>query len=677
MADEKVAVLIIDGLGYDTDIEHSILREAIGDLPDEIVNILDGTGADVLSDAGLDNSNRELIRFALLTPTMTSTLARTPLWSNRAAVSAIKHGRACLREAIPNTVWEEEVLSRMKATATRHHYAPWVASTTTLWNLRNTFSTFPTRAAGIFAGFERLDPEIMGNSDTGHQQISNLTVAKQVPTWITEMIDDGSLYEDEKLVAAMQRARDGHLVVLKTMLSGEFGDDGYVHSAMRHLWALLDLYFNRLGLPKENLQLEIALDGRDSPDRSSTDEDEIDGIHRFDFLGKLRRHLQEKHDAVDCVSWIFGRQYMDRNYQGAMIRGEYELIVKNRGKQVADFDAAYAQVRQYHDEGYTDPMVPPIVIGQPRPVDGNTSYINAIFRADRQEPITAALLGKKDFIVQRAEPFGTIESWEDFAWMEDLSGLTMVSMIGYHASFSEAGVHAVVEDRPHDHNVLFLLNEYVPDFKFLFLGESVKAKHIGLFSRGRRSLPLKPAEDREIIPSYGKKEDVANDNELYKFPSMRHLELGAALERAGREAKHDFVLINWPGPDMIGHLITNHFESCVETVNSIEAVLNKVVPVLREAGYFVIITSDHGNVENYGPDHGNNPVLTTVIPPAGREDAIVSRYDAEARLFDVAATALYLMGEDETVRSKMPPIPDVVQQSPDRLVGVPLVRLAK
>jgi bisphosphoglycerate-independent phosphoglycerate mutase (AlkP superfamily) len=259
--------------------------------------------------------------------------------------------------------------------------------------------------------------------------------------------------------------------------------------------------------------------------------------------------------------------------------------------------------------------------------------------------------------------------------MEDLTGMTMVSMIGYHESFAGAGVHAVVLDRPHDHNVLYLLNEHVPGFKFLFLGESVKAKHIGLFSRGRRSTALKPAEDRTIIPSYGKKEDVANDNELYKFPSMRHLELGAALEKAGREAKYDFILVNWPGPDMIGHLITNRFESCIETVNSIESVLNKVVPVLREAGYFVIITSDHGNVENYGPDHGNNPVLTTVVPPAGRDDAVASRYDGEARLFDIAATALYLLGEDENVRAKMPPIPEVVQQSPDRLVGVPLVRL--
>jgi 2,3-bisphosphoglycerate-independent phosphoglycerate mutase len=673
MANEKVAVLIIDGLGFDTPLEQRIMSEVVNRLPPQVTGLLIDKAQAVVDQLQLDEATGRLIPAALLVPTMTSLLADTSLWSDHRAMTVLNTARDELRAAIGPRVWEEEVLSRLKAAAARNHYAPWVASTTTLWNLRNTFTTFPTRAAGVFAGFENLDPEIMGNSDTGHQQISNLTVAKQVPTWITEMIEDGSLFEDQKLVGAMQRARDGHLVVIKTMLSGEFGDDGYVHSALRHLWALLDLYFNRLQLPKENLQLEIALDGRDSPDRSSTDEDEIDGVHRFDFLGKLKRHLVENYDALECVAWIFGRQHMDRNYQGAMIRGEYEMVVKNVGERVDSFDQAYDLIKQLHDQGLTDPMIPPIVIGQARTVDGNTSFINAIFRADRQEPITATLLGLKDFVSQRAEPYGTLDSWEGFDWLEDLSGLTMVTMIDYHAAFAEAGVGAVVLDRPHEHNMLYLMNEFVEGFQFLFLGESVKAKHIGLFSRGRRSLPLKPAEDRKIIPSYGKKEDVANDNELYKFPSMRHLELGAELEKAGREAKHDFILVNWPGPDMIGHLITKRFESCVETINSIESVLNKVVPVLRGAGYFVIITADHGNVENYGPDHGNNSVLTTIVPPAGREDAIVARFDQWARLFDIAATALSLMGHDQTVRSQMPPIPENIQQSPNRLVGVPLI----
>ena len=676
MTNEKAAVLIIDGLGFNTPLEHRILAEVVADLPEAVATKLNDKAKSVVGALNLGATEAELVPGVLLVPTMTSFLAQTPLWSCETAQESLNTARAELRAEIGPRVWLEQVTSRLKAAAARNHYAPWVSSTTTLWNLRNSFPTFPTRAAGIFAGFEDLEPEIMGNSDTGHQQISNLTVAKQVPTWITEMIEDGSLYEDENLVGAMKRAEEGHLVVIKTMLSGEFGDDGYVHSALRHLWALLDLYFNRLELPKENLQLEIALDGRDSPDRSSTDADEIDGIHRYDFLGKLKRHLIEEHDALGCVKWIFGRQSMDRNYQGAMIRGEYDMVVKNEGRQVADFDAAYELIKEMHDQGLTDPMIPPIVIGEPRKVDKNASYINAIFRADRQEPITAALLGLKDFIIQRAEPYGTMDSWGDFEWMEDLDGMTMVTMVGYHSLFAEHGVSAVVMDRPHEHNLLYLMNEHVPGFKFLFLGESVKAKHIGLFSRGRRSLPLEPAEDRKIIPSYGKNQGVANDNDLFKFPSMRHLELGAALESAGREAKHDFILVNWPGPDMIGHLITNRFESVVETINSIESVLNKVVPVLREAGYFVIITSDHGNAENYGPDHGNNPVLTTVVPPAGREDDIASRFDQPARLFDVAATALSLMGHDETIRSKMPPIPKNVQDSPDRLVGVPLIRLS-
>jgi len=673
MADEKIAVLIIDGLGFGTKTEQAILTDVIADLPKPIADRIAQSAAAIVAKCQLDASAEKLITMALLAPTITSLLAESPgaLWANRACIDALNAARSELRKSIDEKAWVMEVLARLKGTAIRYRYAPWAASTSTLWSLRNRFATFPTRAAGIFAGFENLTPEIMGNSDTGHQQIFNLTVAKQVPTWITEMIEDGSFFEDKNLNAAMERARQGRLVVIKTMLSGEFGDDGYVHSAMRHLFALLELYFKRLKLPKENLQIELALDGRDSPGRSSTDAEMIEGISRYDFLGKLRRHL-EQYDAVGCVSWIFGRQCMDRNYQGGMIRGEYELIVKNKGRRVANFDEAYACVKQCHDEGYTDAMMPPIVVGDPRPVTKDCSYINAIFRADRQEPITATLLGLKEFITERAKPFGTLDSWDDFDWLEDLAGMTMVTMIDYHSSFSTKGVHTLVVDRPHEHNILHLLNENVEGFSFLFLGESVKAKHVGLFSRGRRSMPLEPSEHREIIPSYGKREGVANDNDFYKFPSMRHLELGAVLERAGREAKHDLIIINWPGPDMIGHLIMNHFESCLETLDSVEAVLNKVVPVLRDAGYCIALTSDHGNVEHYGSDHGNNPVLTTLIPPAGR-DGFASQYGGEARLFDVAATVLSLLGYDKLIRSKMPPIPETIVQSPSRLVGVPLV----
>ena len=675
MGENKVAVLIVDGLGFNASLESKILAEVVAALPDSLRRTIAARADALAAKLKLDPSLRPLIAQALVVPTIASLLAQCPgaPWADWEAVQAIRAARKELYDSLGQAVWLDEVLARITSGAVRHRYAPWVASTTTLWALRNEFPTFPTRAAGIFAGYEDLNPEIMGNSDTGHQQIFNLTVAKQVPTWITEMIQDGSFFSDKNLNALMERARHGGLVVIKTMLSGEFGDDGYVHSTMRHLFALLELYFKRLGLPKENLQLEIALDGRDSPGQSSTDGEIIGGIDRYNFLGKLRRHLVDKYDALSCVAWIFGRQYMDRNYQGGMIRGEYELVVKNAGQPVADFDAAVALIEQLHQQGKTDAMIPPIVIGKPRPLSGGGGLVNAIFRADRQEPITAALLGMKEFIAERAGPFGTLDSWDGFGWMVEIADLAMVSMVDYHAAFTEAGARAIVLDRPHDHNVLFLLNQYVPGFSFLFLGESVKAKHVGLFSRGRRSLPLAPAEHRQIIPSYGKKEGVGNDNDFYKYPPMRHLELGAALEAAGREAKHDLIVINWPGPDMIGHLIMNHFASCVETLNSIEAVLNKVVPVLRAAGYYVIVTADHGNVEHYGPDHGNNPVLTTVIPPLGKEAASRPALRKEARLFDIAATVLALLGHDKTIRAQMPPIPRVVQDSPARLVGVPLV----
>ena len=364
---------------------------------------------------------------------------------------------------------------------------------------------------------------------------------------------------------------------------------------------------------------------------------------------------------------------MDRNYQGGMIRGEYELVVKNKGTQVASFDDAIAQIKEYHSEGYTDAMIPPIVIGKPRTVTGETSYINAIFRADRQEPITATLLGMKDFhrraceAVRNSRFVGRLQldgrsHWPDDGFDDRLSQRLPEkresrrwSSIGHTSTIS-----CTCSTRtPRISRSSSSAKASKPSTSACSLADAVRCRW------NRPSIArLSPAMERRKVSATT---TISSSSRRCATSNW-----APPLERAGREAKHDLIIINWPGPDMIGHLIMNHFESCIETLNSIEAVLNKVVPVLRAAGYCIVVTSDHGNVEHYGPDHGNNPVLTTVIPPAGR-DSFKSRYRQEARLFDIAATVLWLLGYDPMIRSKMPPIPKVVQDSPARLVGVPLV----
>ncbi len=63
----------------------------------------------------------------------------------------------------------------------------------------------------------------------------------------------------------------------------------------------------------------------------------------------------------------------------------------------------------------------------------------------------------------------------------------------------------------------------------------------------------------------------------------------------------------------------------------------------RRHGYTVILTADHGNIEDDTPSHSSNDVLTTVALPDGR-CTFAERDTFQARLFDVSWTAATILG---------------------------------
>ncbi len=661
----KAAVVVLDGFGLDPAMEWRIAERVWEELPEVLRRAVTALEPD------------DKYAAASLAPTShgVARVLAADDWFH-----AFEHIRTVRTRLLASLEKEETALltGLVARTGEKLRYVPWSVDTPYLFALRQDNPTWITRTAGVFTGHEDITPEIMGNSDTGHQQIFNLTVARQIPAAISAMIEDSSFFTNDHLNADLGRAKNGATVVLKTLLSGEFGDDGYVHSAWRHMLAFFKLYFEVLGLPAENLRIEAVLDGRDSPFYSSLRFEEKDGVKRYGYLHKLLDVLKQ-YGGEKCLAWIIGRQFMDRDYKGEMIRKEYELVTANRGRKVTSAAEALALVAADHDAGQTDPMVEPIVIGEPRPVGENTVFFNAVFRADRQEPITACLAGATDFIREQATQKGRLETWDDFSWLktrnekpETRNGLTLWSMIDYHEELAAKGVKSIYKDHPHEHNILYLLNLLGTGRRFLFLTEGVKEKHMGLFSRGRRSTPLAPAETQKILPSMGKDEGVASDNDLYKVPQMRHPEITAELVKQLRDSTFDILAANYPGADMIGHLVGNHFEACRQSVLSLEAALQEVVPAALERGWFLVLTSDHGNVEHCGPDHGNNDVLTSLIIPEASTLKPVPPPNYEARLFDISWTLLKALGV--TVEElNAPAIPDDLSNDPRRLVGASLV----
>lgn len=659
MKSNKIAVVVLDGFGLNPKREWDIVSAAFQALPDTVQQQL------------VESCGRGAFAKAALAPTSHG-VARHLAQSELGSVDELLERIIKLRDVVEHSPYAELIDNARMEAATKANYVPWAVHTPYLFHLRQQHPTIQTRTAGVFSGFEEMDPEAMGNSDTGHQQIFNLTVAKQVPTFIADLIRTGAFFENAALNADLSLAKEGRKVVFKTLLSGEFGDDGYVHSALNHIDAFLKLYFDVLKLPKENLQIEAVLDGRDSPYRSSLEFETLDGVRRYGFLHKLRERLLP-YDAVGCVSWILGRQFMDRDYKGGMIKKEYETVVRNAGRAVPDFDQALALIAADHAAKVYDPSIEPIVIGNPEPVGNNTVFFNAIFRSDRQEPITAALLAHIDFVTKQATQKKKLETWENFTWITHFPQMIHWAMVEYHKDLGEKGLKAVFHDKPHAHNVLHLLSQARPEFRFLFLTEGVKEKHMGLFSRGRRSRPLLPAETQYIVSSYGKEDGVASDNDLYKVPAMRHPEIAEKLALELQNPEWDLIAVNFPGADMIGHLVTGQFDACKQTVMSLETALRQVVPVAQANGWVMVISADHGNVEHFGPDHGNNDVLTTLLLPEACPFTVQVPPNRSARLFDISWTILTVLGATPEALNA-PPFDPLTVADPNRLVGMSLVK---
>jgi 2,3-bisphosphoglycerate-independent phosphoglycerate mutase len=76
---------------------------------------------------------------------------------------------------------------------------------------------------------------------------------------------------------------------------------------------------------------------------------------------------------------------------------------------------------------------------------------------------------------------------------------------------------------------------------------------------------------------------------------MKSVEITDKLIELLHEKKYQFVRVNFPNPDMVGH--TGNYEATIKAVEAVDAALARILPVVDEIGGMAIITGDHGNAE--------------------------------------------------------------------------------
>jgi 2,3-bisphosphoglycerate-independent phosphoglycerate mutase len=177
--------------------------------------------------------------------------------------------------------------------------------------------------------------------------------------------------------------------------------------------------------------------------------------------------------------------------------------------------------------------------------------------------------------------------------------------------------------------------------RLLKIAESEKAAHIGFFLNGR-SGEVFPGEERIVVPS---PEGLVNYDQA---PEMSAGRVAEEIVKAIIDSPFDLIIANFANVDVVGH--TENREAVVAAVETVDRELGRVVAAARNFGVTLIVTADHGTVEEWlYPDgqvntgHTQNPVPFILADFSARQTGPGS-LRREGELADVAPTVLELLG---------------------------------
>ena len=467
-----------------------------------------------------------------------------------------------------------------------------LADTPTFDHLWSGYAHGTLEASGGAVG---LPPGQMGNSEVGHLNIGAGRVVYQDLTRITKAVADGDFFANPVLKQAFATARERHAAFhLMGLVS-----NGGVHSDLGHLKACLDMARSE-GVA--DVVVHAFLDGRDTPPDSSPG-----------FLAEIQEHMTTT--GVGRYGTISGRYYaMDRDNRWDRVARAYEALVYGAGLSAPDAQAAVAAAAA---RGETDEFVQPTVIGAPaehRVRDGDVClFFN--FRPDRARELTRAFFE---------------ESFAEFDRGPHPPRVAFTTMTRYKKEFP---LPVAFEPAAVTHVLAQVLAEH--GLRQLHIAETEKYAHVTFFFNGGVERAV-AGERRVLVPS---PRDVPTYD---KKPQMSAVEVTDKLIAELETGDLDFVVVNYANADMVGH--SGVLEAAIRAVETVDACLGRVVPLVLAQGGVCLITADHGNSDHMvEPDgrpntaHSTNPVpfLATVAATSVRDGGVLA---------DIAPTILDLLG---------------------------------
>lgn len=536
------------------------------------------------------------------------------------------------------------------------------------------YLNIPLAASGEAVG---ITPGQMGNSEVGHNAIGSGQIVRQGVSQVEVAFATGDIWESKAWRGAMKFLKTGSTTpavasdkswaasavkfwqsqakispnALPTLHFCGIFSDGGVHSDVKYLEQMITRAYEE-GVRR--MRIHAIFDGRDVAPQSEPK-----------YIERLEKFCQKFPDADIRIASGGGRMVMTADrYENDwdMVKLGYDAMVY--GKAPRQFSSATEAIKTLRAEqpDLQDQYLPAFVV-----VDNVVSHSPLAARAIKAKSSSAEVAKKikpigrimngdaviyydfrADRAVEIAEAF-TAARFDKF----DRTGADKSKTVkdpdnnlGPHIYF--AGLAEYNSDRHIPKNVL-VPPVTIPTPLNVFLGqqgisqlaisETVKFGHITYYFNGN-SYKKAPGEKHIEIPS-----DLQPFNTR---PWMKSAEItDVALENLD---KYDFVRINFPGGDMVGHFA--ELEPTIVAIEAIDIQLARLAKQVDALGGMMIITADHGNAEELldregraKTAHTTNPVPCIFYDNTKNAKLYRATKLKEPGLSNLAATVATLLGQ--------------------------------
>ncbi len=428
-------------------------------------------------------------------------------------------------------------------------------------NLDKLFSIAPwtkLKAHGLAVGLPS-DAD-MGNSEVGHNAMGAGRVFAQGAKLVSNAISSGDMYKGSTWQKLISNAKNNN----STLHFIGLLSDGNVHSHIDHLKAMV-AEAKKEGVKK--VRVHALLDGRDVG--------EVSALDYFDPFAQYLAELSADGTFDARIASGGGRMVitMDRyNADWNMVKKGWETHVLGEGRQFASAHEAIETLR--NETGAIDQDLPPFVIAENgKPVgtinDGD-SVILFNFRGDRAIEISRAF-DEADFKEFDRKRWPKVE----YAGMMEYDGDLHIP---HQYLVSPPAIDRVMAE--------YLCATGVKQFS---ISETQKFGHVTYFFNGNRSGMFdSKLEEYVEIPS--------DKVPFEQRPWMKCAEITDRVIAEIESGKWDFIKLNYPNGDMVGH--TGVFEAVVCSMEGMDLQIGRLKEAIEKAGGIMVITADHGNADD-------------------------------------------------------------------------------